>query len=129
MPHIVIEGSPPLLAAIEWEPVLHALHLALAERGWAGLADLKSRVMPIAAELAGADRNALQLVATLTLTNPRPPETSAAMAAMVFEHLCAATEASPGSAAAWVQCCVFLREHPKSHYLKQQWNAPLPPAT
>ncbi len=127
MPHLVIEVSPSLLAAIEWEPELHSLHVALAERGWARLADLKSRVTPIAMELCGVDRQAQQLIATLTLTNPRPPETCTAMAEMVFDHLCRVVGAQ-SETASWVQCCMFLQTHPKSHYLKRQWNAPLPPA-
>ena len=129
MPHIAIEVSPSLLPSIQWEPVLHAMHLALAERGWARLADLKSRVAPIAVGLCGEDPHAQQLIATLTLTNPRPPQMCSAMAEVVFEHLARAIgpiDAHPESAA-WVQCCVFLQEHPKSHYLKRQWKAP-PPA-
>lgn len=135
MPHIAIEVSPSLLPSIQWEPVLHAMHLALAERGWARLADLKSRVAPIAVGLCGEDPHAQQLIATLTLTNPRPPQTCSAMAEVVFEHLSRAIGAigaigpfeAPLESAAWVQCCVFLQEHPKSHYLKRQWNAPPPP--
>lgn len=127
MPHIAIEVSPSLLASIQWEPVLHAMHLALAGRGWARLADLKSRVAPISAGLCGGDPHAQQLIATLTLTNPRPPEMCSAMAEVVLEHLARAIGAHP-ALAAWVQCCVFLRQHPKSHYLKRQWNAP-PPVT
>lgn len=123
MPHISIEVSSPLLAAIQWEQVLHTMHLALAQRGWATLEDLKSRVTPIAAGLCGVDPQAQQLIATLTLTNPRPPETCAAMAAMVLDHLSQAIDDRP-ALSAWVQCCVFLREHPKSHYLKRQWNTP-----
>src|SRR3989442_8972983 len=67
MPHIAIEVSPSLLPSIQWEPVLHAMHLALAERGWARLADLKSRVAPIAVGLCGDEPHAQQLIATLTL--------------------------------------------------------------
>ncbi|MDP9917467.1 5-carboxymethyl-2-hydroxymuconate isomerase [Variovorax boronicumulans] len=124
MPHIAIEVSSSLFAAIEWEPVLHAMHLALAARDWAELGDLKSRVTPIAVELCGADPQAQQLIATLTLTNPRPPKTCAAMAQMVLDHLSRVVGERPETSA-WVQCCVFLREHPKSHYLKRQWHAPL----
>lgn len=123
MPHITVEVSSSLYAAIEWQPVMHALHLALAERGWAALADLKSRVVPIAVELCGNDPNAQQLIATLTLTNTRPPEMSGAMAQTVLEHLSRGIEARP-EPARWVQCCVFLREHPKPQYFKRQWNAP-----
>lgn len=125
MPHIAVEVSPALLAAIEWEPVLQGLHAAIAERGWARLADLKSRMASIAVELCGADPQAQQLIATLTLTNPRPPETCAAMAEMVFDHFSRSIGADTGTPG-WVQCCVFLQEHPKSHYLKRQWNAPPP---
>ncbi len=135
MPHIAIEVSPSLLPSIQWEPVLHAMHLALAERGWARLADLKSRVAPIAVGLCGEDPHAQQLIATLTLTNPRPPQMCSAMAEVVLGHLSRAIGAIGATgpidahpeAAAWVQCGVFLQEHPKSHYLKRQWNAP-PPA-
>jgi 5-carboxymethyl-2-hydroxymuconate isomerase len=123
MPHIAIEISPALLAAIDWKPVLHELHVALSGRGWAGLADLKSRMTLISAELCGADPQAQQLIATLTLTNPRPAETCTQMAEMVLDHLSSAIGRHP-EMAAWVQCCVFLQEHPKSQYLKRQWNAP-----
>ena len=123
MPHITVEVSSSLFTTIEWTPVMHALHLALAERGWAALADLKSRVVPIAVELCGTDPNAQQLIATLTLTNPRPSEMSCAMAQAVLEHLSHAVESRP-ELAGWVQCCVFLREHPKAQYFKRQWNAP-----
>lgn len=125
MPHIVIEASPPLLAAIPWAPVLKSLHLALAEPGWAALADLKSRVTPIAVALSGTDPHAQQLVATLWLTNPRPPEMCAAMMQTVSDHLGRATD-THRDAATWVQCCVFLQEHPKAHYLKREWEAPPP---
>lgn len=123
MPHIAIEVSPPLLAAINWAPVLHGLHASLVEPGWAALADLKSRVVPIAIELCGADPQAQQLIATLTLTNPRPPETCKAMTETVLDHLSRALAAAHPAPTAWTQCCVFLREHPKSHYLKRQWPA------
>jgi 5-carboxymethyl-2-hydroxymuconate isomerase len=125
MPHIAIEVSPPLLAAIDWAPVLHGMHSMLAERGWAALADLKSRVVPIAVELCGVDPHAQQLIATLTLTNPRPPETCNAMAETVLDHLSRAVAVASPTSADWIQCCVFLREHPKSHYLKRQWELPL----
>lgn len=125
MPHIAMQASPALLAAIEWGPVLKGLHAALAQSGWAKLSDLKSRVVPIVAELCGDDPQAQQLIATLTLTNPRPPQICTAMAEMVLEHLSLALRARPEQAA-WVQCCVFLQEHPKSHYLKRQWNEPPP---
>lgn len=124
MPHITIEVSPSLLAAIDWAPVLRTLHTALAEQGWAKLLDLKSRVVPIAFELCGADAQAQQLVATLTLTNPRPTEVCNAMARTVFDHLAQAIDEAQVSPAAWTQCCVFLREHPKAQYLKRQWHAP-----
>lgn len=128
MPHIAVEASSSLLTTIKWEPVFQALHAELADRGWAALADLKSRVTLISAQLCGADPQAQQLIVTLTLTNPRPPETSAAMARMVFDHLNRAIDAHL-EIAAWVQCCVFLKEHPKSHYLKRHWNAPPSSAT
>ena len=121
MPHIAIEVSPPLLAAIDWTPVLHGMHTALATSGWAALEDLKSRVVPIAIELCGVDPQAQQLIATLTLTNPRPPQTCSAMAETVLAHLSRAIVAAHPMPAAWIQCCVFLREHPQSHYLKRQW--------
>jgi len=127
MPHIAIEVSPPLLAAVDWAQVLQAMHVALAERGWARMEDLKSRVMPIAVSVCGLDLQAQQLIATLTLTNRRPPQTSDAMAALVFDHMSGAIDMHPGLTF-WVQCCVFLQEHPKPRYLKRQWNAPRFPA-
>ena len=124
MPHIVIEASPALLGAIGWQPVLRELHRALAESGWAAMGDMKSRVHPIAAGLCGEDPAAQQLIATLTLTNPRPPLVCRQMAEMVHVHLSRAIDAlGPG---AWTQCCVFLRDVPKSHYVKRQWPSPAP---
>ncbi|WP_080771168.1 hypothetical protein [Comamonas thiooxydans] len=123
MPHIVVEVSPPLLASIQWAPALRALHLELFERGWARLEDLKSRVTPITAELCGEDVHAQQLIATLTLTNQRPPDISAGMKQLVFDHMSRAVE-DCSEAFGWVQCCVFLQERSKTQYLKRQWNAP-----
>lgn len=126
MPHIAIEISPALSAAIDWNTVLPGLHQALAEPGWAALDDLKSRVHPIAQELSGAAPASQQLIATLTLTNPRPPQVSRQMAETLYAHLSQAIAAqAPGE---WVQCCVFLHEVPKGSYLKQQWNPPAPTA-
>ncbi len=125
MPHIVVEASPPLLAAIDWPQTLRTLHRALADSGSAALGDLKSRVQPIVAELCGDEPGAQQLIATLVLTNPRASEVSQRMADTAFTVLSRAVEAlSPGQ---WVQCCVFLREHPKATYWKQQWNPPSNP--
>lgn len=124
MPHIVIDASAPLLARIDWQPVLHELHQALAEKGWAALEDLKSRVQPMAHELSGSDDGAQQLIATLILTNPRPPAVCQRMAELVHAHLSRAIEAARPDA--WVQCCLFLHEFPKLQYFKRQWNAPPP---
>lgn len=126
MPHIAIEISPALSAAIDWTRVLPDLHRALAEPGWAALDDLKSRVHPIAQELCGATPTSQQLIATLTLTNPRPPEVCRQMADTLLAHLSQAIAAQ--APREWVQCCVFLHEVPKGGYLKQQWNRPAPRA-
>lgn len=122
MPHISIEASPALVGAVDWPTTLQGLHAELAHEGWAALADLKSRVHPIAAELCGADPGALQLVATLTLTRPRPPHICERMADTVSRHLSSAVNALQPRP--WIQCCVFLRLHPLDHYRKRQWNAP-----
>lgn len=128
MPHIVIEASPALVEAIAWPQVLRGIHEHLCASGWAAPADMKSRVLPIVAGLCGEDSAARQLVATLVLTNPRPAQVCEQMAAAVHEHLSHAIEAIEANNAAgpgaWTQCCVFLREVPKAHYLKRQWNAP-----
>lgn len=126
MPHLTIEVSPALLDAIDWPAALTDLHRALAAPGWAALDDLKSRVLPIAHGVCGTDAQAQQLIATLTLTNPRPHDVSQQMARTVFEHLSRHVEAvAPGNGAApWVQCCVFLQLHARADYFKQQWNAP-----
>jgi len=122
MPHIAIEVSPALCGAIDWEARLATLHRALAASGWARLDDLKSRVQPIAAGLCGEDRRAQQLIATLILTNPRPPETCLQMAQLVHAHLSQAVEDCRPEG--WVQCCVLLRELPRTRYFKRQWQAP-----
>lgn len=122
MPHIAIEVSPVLFDRIDWDARLEALHQALADAGWARLEDLKSRVQPVAAGLCGGDRQAQQLIATLILTNPRPPEICLRMAQLVHDRLSQAVEDSRH--AGWVQCCVLLRELPKTHYFKRQWQEP-----
>lgn len=128
MPHISIEISPALSAGVDWNTLLPGLHQALAEPGWAALDDLKSRVHLIAHELCGAAPApaSQQLIATLTLTNPRPPQVCRQMAETLLCHLSQAIAAqAPGR---WVQCCVFLHEVPKGNYLKQQWNLSAPMA-
>jgi len=124
MPHIAIQASPELLAAIPWERVLHQLHAEMGEQGHARLHDMKSRVQPIAAGLCGLDGAALQLVATLTLTNPRTPEVISLMSGRVLARLSEAIDAH--APRAWIQCCVFVQELPRQHYLKEQWNPPTP---
>lgn len=126
MPHLTIEASPALLDAIDWNAALAELHHALAAPGWAVLDDLKSRVHPIAWGLCGRDAQALQLIATLTLTNPRPEDVCQQMARTVLEHLTRRVEAlaPQDGAAPWTQCCVFLQPHDKARYFKQQWHPP-----
>ncbi|MFY3985929.1 hypothetical protein ACOTJH_28340 [Achromobacter xylosoxidans] len=111
MPHIAIDASPALIEGIDWRTTLVSLHRQLSDMGWANLSDLKSRVQPIAVEFSGDDSTALQLIATLALTNPRPFEISQKMAETVQAHPSSAIDRLPISA--WVQCCVFLDEHPK----------------
>lgn len=122
MPHITIDTSALLAKSIDWLEVLQGLHEEMAARGWATLNDMKSRVHANHAALAGSDATALQLVATLAMTNPRPKEVQQAMAEAVMRHLSRAIQSRHHLQ--WVQCCVIVTEIPKDCYLKQQWNLP-----
>ena len=122
MPHIKIEASAEIIDLIDWTNVLHELHAALADQGWAKLTDLKSRIHPCATAISANDPSAQQVIATLVLTNPRPAEMQQAMSQMVLDHLERAIDATHPDR--WIQCCVFLQPVPKHDYLKRQWNPP-----
>jgi 5-carboxymethyl-2-hydroxymuconate isomerase len=117
MPHISIAVSPGLAGRMDWARILPPLHRALAERGFAAIDDLKSRVQLCDYTLLGDDEAAQQIVATLHMTNPRADETQRAMAQLILAHLeQAVTTADLGC---WTQCCVFCAFTPKSHYLRR----------
>jgi 5-carboxymethyl-2-hydroxymuconate isomerase len=126
MPHINFEASAELARHINWVPFLTRLHAALADAGWAGLNDLKSRVQICHTVVSGLDAQAQQFVAVLVMTNPRPEAIQQAMAQTVLNHMQQAIEATRPQH--WVQCCVFFRHMPKTSYLKWQWHTPLPTA-
>lgn len=122
MPHLRIEVSTELATALDWNQLADNIHSDLAACGWAAINDLKTRVFVCAAALAGKDRNAQQLVATLVMTNPRPAEMQHAMTDRILDHLeKAVRDLQP---VYWVQCCVFLQLTPKQDYAKRQWNVP-----
>lgn len=121
MPHIDIVVSTDLGKNIAWRDTLRSLHAELASRGYAALGDLKSRVRYCDFALSGEDFEAAQVVATLTMTNPRPEDVMEAMAAIVFDHLGRAVERVAGER--WTQCCVFHQFVPKDRYLKRTFNA------
>lgn len=124
MPHLRIEVSAELATALNWKQLAHDIHLDLAAAKWAALDDLKTRVLVCADALAGQDHGAQQLVATLIITNPRPPEMQRAMTERVMAHLEGAVRAL--QPAHWVQCCVFMQATRRDDYAKWQWNAPIP---
>ena len=122
MPHLRIEVSTELATALDWNQLADNIHSDLADCGWAAINDLKTRVFVCAAALAGKDRHAQQLVATLIITNPRPAEVQHAMTDRILDRLeKAVRDLQP---VYWVQCCVFLQVTPKQDYAKRQWNAP-----
>jgi 5-carboxymethyl-2-hydroxymuconate isomerase len=126
MPHLRIEVSADLAAELDWKQLADDIHRGIATQGWAAINDLKTRVLVCADALAGQDGDAQQLVATLIITNPRPPEVQRAMIDLVLEHLKQAVhELEP---AHWVQCCVFMQATDKKNYAKWQWKAPTPPS-
>ncbi|BEP39080.1 hypothetical protein GmRootV59_60770 (plasmid) [Variovorax sp. V59] len=122
MPHLHIEVSADLAAALHWKQLARDIHLDLAAREWADIGDLKTRVLVCADTLSGQDGGAQQLVATLILTRARAPELQRAMRDRVMAHL----EQAVGALRPvhWVQCCVFIQATPRDDYAKRQWNAP-----
>ncbi|MBY0466330.1 MAG: hypothetical protein K2W33_15435 [Burkholderiales bacterium] len=125
MPHLRIEVSAALSQTLNWKALANEIHHGIAQRGWASLNDLKTRVVVCAEDLAGDDLLAQQLVATLITTNPRPPDVLQAMQALVLAEMEKAVSALHPTQ--WVQCCVFLQATPKSDYMKWQWRAPVTP--
>lgn len=116
MPHIVVEATPRLAAALDFPELFGLIHRAIAAEGHARLEDFKSRVHVTQAHLAGVDPGGEFLLARLVITNPRPLETRQAMARVVHDTLrdaIAATE--PGT---WWQCCVLTEAFEKTAYLK-----------
>ena len=126
MPHLHIEVTDALASALDLTSVSEAIHRDIAAQGWAAIGDLKTRVLVCADALAGLDRGAQQLVATLITTNLRPPDVQRAMTDCVLQHLQQAVRTL--APAQWVQCCVFMQATPRSDYSKWQWMPPTPPS-
>lgn len=124
MPHLRIEVTEALASALDLTTLSEAIHRDIADQGWAASSDLKTRVLVCADALAGLDRGAQQLVATLITTNSRPPDVQRAMTDCVLKHLQHAVRTL--KPAQWVQCCVFMQAAPKSDYSKWQWMPPTP---
>jgi 5-carboxymethyl-2-hydroxymuconate isomerase len=116
MPHIVIESTPRLSAAIDFVALFSAVHHRIAADGHAVLDDFKSRVHITNRHLAGDDTEAEFVVARLVTTNPRPKHAQRAMAAVIHDALRAAIEAEPRPY--WWQCCVLIEPFDKADYLK-----------
>jgi 5-carboxymethyl-2-hydroxymuconate isomerase len=116
MPHILIESTPRLCAAIDFVALLSAVHHRIAADGHAMLDDFKSRVHVADRHLAGDDTDAEFVVARLVTTNPRPKAAQRAMAALIHGALRAAIEAKPRPY--WWQCCVLIEPFDKADYLK-----------
>lgn len=126
MPHLRIEVSADLAAALDWKRLSNGIHRDLAACQWAAIDDLKTRVLVCADALAGQDHGAQQLVATLIITRPRPPQVQRAMAERVLAHLEAAVRSLRPEH--WVQCCVFMQATRSDDYAKWQWKAPAVPS-
>jgi len=116
MPHIVVESTRRLSAAIDFAALFSAVHHRLAADGHAALDDFMSRVHVTDRHLAGDDPDAEFVVAQLVTTNPRPKEAQRAMAAVIHDALRAAIEAEPQPY--WWQCCVLIEPFDKVDYLK-----------
>ncbi|MGH6616458.1 hypothetical protein [Sphingomonas sp.] len=116
MPHISIEATPRLAAALDFRSVFAAIHHRLADEGHGKLDDFKSRVHVTATHLAGDDPDGEILVARLMTTNPRPADVQRAMAQTIHDLLTAAieTELRPY----WWQCCVLNEPFERADYFK-----------
>ncbi len=116
MPHIVVEATSRLRAAIDFKDVFAKIHSQLSERSYARLQDLKSRVLSADLHLAGDDPDGEFLVVRLITTNPRPKETEQAMAQIVHDALREALIAA--SPPFWWQCCVLIETFDRQDYIR-----------
>ena len=74
MPHIIVEATPRLGAALDFRALFSLMHRRITESGHAEFSDFKSRVHVTAHHLAGEDGEGKFVVARLATTNPRPPK-------------------------------------------------------
>lgn len=120
MPHLVIEVTGAMLpqreGAASLLPALREIHAEFARLCYAKEEDMKSRVVIADAALAGADADAQFIVATLSMTQPRPEAMQRAMGALIHARLQRFIEdRDPGC---WWQCCVFFRYVGSEAYIK-----------
>lgn len=120
MPHLVIEITNGLLPTPRSSScLLQALgdiHAEFARHGYAKEEDMKSRVVVADTALAGANASAEFIVATLSMTRPRPEPIQRAMGELVHARLERFIEEGD-SACSW-QCCVFFRYVGSDGYIK-----------
>jgi 5-carboxymethyl-2-hydroxymuconate isomerase len=116
MPHIVLETTPRLAAALDFVALFSVMHQRIAAAGYAALNDFKSRVHVTDRHLAGLDTDGEFVVVRLVTTNPRPKTTQRAMADMVHDALRDAIAKEPRPY--WWQCCVLVEPFARGDYLK-----------
>ena len=122
MPHISVEATPRLAAALAFPVLFLDIHRRMEAGGFARAGDFKSRVLIAEAHLAGDDPDGEFLVARLMTTNPRPTEAQHAMCAIVRDVLTAAIETEPRPY--WWQCCVLNEPFPRADYFKTDSKKP-----
>ena len=121
MPHIIVEATPRLSAALNFRTLFSLMHRRITESGHAELNDFKSRVHVTAHHLAGEDGEGEFVVARLATTNPRPKLTRRAMAQVIHDVLRRAIESE--RLPYWWQCCVLIETFDKQDYLKTDSRA------
>lgn len=118
MPHISVEATPRLAAALDFPKLFAVIHRRMEEGGFARARDFKSRVLIAQAHLAGEDPDGEFLVARLMTTNPRTTEAQHAMCTIVRDVLTAAIQAEPRSY--WWQCGVLNEPFLRADYFKTE---------
>lgn len=119
MPHLVIEiteGLLPASGAAGLLPALQDIHAELERMGYAKQDDMKSRVIVADTALAGADPGGQFIVATLSMTQPRPETMQKAMGRLIHARLQRFIEEREPRC--WWQCCVFFRYVGSEGYIK-----------
>jgi 5-carboxymethyl-2-hydroxymuconate isomerase len=121
MPHIIVEATPRLGAALDLRALFSLMHRRIVESGHAELNDFKSRVHVTAHHLTGEDGEGEFVVARLAITNPRPKSTLRAMAQVIHDVLRTATESEQRPY--WWQCRVLIETFDKQDYRKADSHA------